>query len=83
MEALSAGPDLAPVRVNFSTALSIAVALIAGRLTEHELTRAWLSEHEAEVRGLAARVHLHHDWMLTARTIAAVLPIEAPIFLFK
>ena len=73
MEALSAGPDLAPVRVNFSTALSVAVALIAGRLTEEELSPGWLAAHEAEVRELAGRVRLRHDWELTAQTIGGTV----------
>jgi hypothetical protein len=73
MEVLSTGSDLAPVRVNFSTALSVAVALIAGRLTEEELTPAWLAAHEAEVRDLASRVRLRHDWELTAQTIGGTV----------
>jgi hypothetical protein len=79
MEALGAGPDLASVRVNFSTALSIAVALTAGRLTHEELAPAWLAEHEAEVRELACRVNLHHDWDLTLQTVRA--PLEAGVSL--
>src|SRR4051794_23591495 len=62
MEELSAGPDLTPVRVNFSVALSVALALTAGRLTHEELSAAWLRQHESELRELAARVSLRHDW---------------------
>jgi 2-methylcitrate dehydratase PrpD len=80
MEGLSAGPELTPVRVNFSVALSAAVALSAGRLTHEELSAAWLRDHEPALRELAARVHLRHDWDLTLETIkgsADALPLPA------
>ena len=80
MEELAAGPDLTPVRVNFSVALSAAVALTAGRLTHAELAKDWLAEHESELRQLAGRVRLHHDWGLTLATIrgsADALPLAA------
>jgi MmgE/PrpD N-terminal domain/MmgE/PrpD C-terminal domain len=71
MEKLSAGEPLTSVRVNFSVALSCAAALSAGRLTHEELTPEWLSEHEDDLRDLATRVFLEHDWELTAKTIQA------------
>jgi 2-methylcitrate dehydratase PrpD len=80
MEELAAGPDLTPVRVNFSVALSTAVALTAGRLTAEELSKSWLAEHERELRELAGRVRLRHDWGLTIETIrgsANALPLAA------
>jgi 2-methylcitrate dehydratase PrpD len=80
MEELAAGPDLTPVRVNFSVALSTAVAVIAGRLTHEELSYAWLTEHEHEIRDVAGRVRLHHDWDLTFETLrgsADALPLAA------
>ena len=73
MERLGAGDELTPVRVNFSTALSVAAALIAGRLTHEELRPGWLTEHDAELRELAARIHVHHDWCLTAETMAGTV----------
>jgi len=60
------------VRVNFSVALSCAAALLAGRLTHEELTPGWLAEHEDELRDLATRVHLEHDWEQTAKTLNGV-----------
>ena len=71
MEKLSAGEPLTPVRVNFSVALSCAVALTAGRLTHEELTPAWLQQHDDDLRELGARVFVEHDWDMTAKTIAA------------
>jgi 2-methylcitrate dehydratase PrpD len=73
MEELGRGPDLTPVRVNFSAALSTAIALIAGRLTPAELSPGWLAENEAPIRDLAARVRLRHDPSLTARTLVGTL----------
>jgi len=69
MEELGAGDDLSPVRVNFSAALSSAVALIAGRLTHEELRPGWLGEHETEIRGIASRVTVSHDLELTLATL--------------
>jgi hypothetical protein len=69
MEELGAGPDLSAVRVNFSATLTTAIALLAGRLTPAELAPDWLSEHEAEIRAIAARIRVSHDPPLTARTL--------------
>lgn len=77
MEKLGRGPDLTPVRVNFSVGLTVAVALLAGRLTPAELEPDWLAEHEAEVRELASRVTLRHDPALTARTLLGTLEAGA------
>jgi hypothetical protein len=77
MESLGQGPDLSPVRVNFSARLSTAIALLAGRLTPAELEPAWLQEHEGEIRDLAARVSLRHDPALTAQTLLGTLEAGA------
>ncbi|MEX2106212.1 MAG: MmgE/PrpD family protein [Solirubrobacterales bacterium] len=77
MEELGRGPDLSPIRVNFSATLTTAIALIAGRLTPAELDPAWLREHEAEIRALAVRVSLSHDPALTARTLLGTLEAGA------
>lgn len=77
MESLGKGPDLSPVRVNFSARLTTAIALLAGRLTPAELDAAWLAENETEVRALAARVSVRHDPALTARTVLGTLDAGA------
>ncbi len=77
MEELGRGPDLTPVRVNFSAALSAAVALVAGRLTPAELSPAWLAEHGDAVRDLARRISLRHDPALTAATLRGSLEAGA------
>ena len=77
MESLGSGPDLSPVRVNFSARLTTAIALIAGRLTPAELKPEWLARNEAEIRALAAKVDLRHDPALTARTLRGSLDAGA------
>jgi 2-methylcitrate dehydratase PrpD len=77
MEELGAGPDLSPVRINFSAALSAAIALLAGRLTPAELEPAWLAENETAIRSLAARIELRHDPALTAQTLLGSLEAGA------
>jgi hypothetical protein len=79
MESLAAGPDLSPVRANFSARLSTAIALIAGRLTPAELDRAWLAENETRICELAARVSLRHDPALTARTLLGTIDAGASL----
>lgn len=73
MEELGRGPDLSPVRVNFSATLTTAICLLAGRLTPAELAPAWLAEHEDEIRALAARISLDHDPAMTAKTLLGTL----------
>lgn len=77
MEKLAAGEPLTAVRVNFSVALSVAVALTAGRLTHEELDDDWLRGHEDELRDVATRVFLTHDWDLTMQTIRAAWSPDA------
>jgi len=77
MEELGAGPGFTPVRVNFSAALTTAIALLAGRLTPQELAPARLAEKEAEIRDLAARIRVVHDPALTAATLRGSLEAGA------
>jgi MmgE/PrpD N-terminal domain/MmgE/PrpD C-terminal domain len=77
MEELGRGPDLSPVRVNFSAALSVAVSLVAGRLTPAELRPSWLEANEAEIRQLAGRVRVRHDPELTLRTVRGMIDAGA------
>ena len=69
MEELGRGPDLTPIRVNFSATLTTAIALLAGRFTPADLDPAWLAERESEIRALAGRVTVKHDPALTAKTM--------------
>src|SRR4051812_33994748 len=55
MEALGERAGLTPVGVTFSARLSVATALVAGRLTHEELESAWLTEHAPEIGELAGR----------------------------
>jgi 2-methylcitrate dehydratase PrpD len=67
----AAGGPLSPIHINFSIPYSIAVGLVGGRLGSRELGRAFLDAHDADIRALAARVRLAHDWAMTRRTIDA------------
>jgi hypothetical protein len=79
MERLAPPNGLTPAGINFSTARSIAVALIAGRLTHEELDPAWLADHRAEVDEIAARVTVNHDWELTLETLRGTVDAGASI----
>ena len=57
------------------SARSVAIALIAGTLTEEQLDPAWLSERRAEIEELAGRVRVRHDWDSTLETLRG--PVDA------
>ena len=77
MEAL-APPQLGtPASVNFSTARSVSVALIAGRLTHEELSREWIETNREQIESLAARVAVRHDWGLTTQMLRGTLEAGA------
>jgi len=69
MEALGTRAGLRPIGVTFSAGLSVAVAIIAGRLTHEELDEAWLAQNASAIRELAARTRVRHDWELTLATL--------------
>jgi 2-methylcitrate dehydratase PrpD len=77
MEELGRGPDLTPIRVNFSAILTTAIVLLAGRLTPAELDPSWLAAHEPEIRTLAERISISHDPALTAKTMLGSLEAGA------
>jgi 2-methylcitrate dehydratase PrpD len=79
MERLGRDGGLTPVGVGFSAARSVAVALLAGRLTHEELAPGWLAAHAADVAGLAARVTVRHDWGLTLASARGVLDAGASV----
>src|SRR4051794_29914332 len=79
MESLGARAGLTPIGVTFSAARSVAVALIAGRLTHHELEPEWLTEHGKDIEALAARVRLRHDWAMTLATLRGTVEAGASV----
>jgi hypothetical protein len=79
MEGAGRRAPLNAVGVNFSTSRSVAVALLAGRLTPRELRSGWLAEHRDSVEKLAARVHVQHDWDLTLATARGVADAGASV----
>ena len=73
MEQLAPARLGTPASVNFSTARSVAVALIAGRLTHEELAPGWLEANRAAIESLAGRVSVVHDWGLTLQMLEGTL----------
>src|SRR4051812_38171022 len=69
MESLGSRAGFGPVGVTFSARLSVAVALLAGRLTHEELDPGWLNEHSSRLGELAGRTRVRHDWELTLATV--------------
>jgi hypothetical protein len=79
MEGAGARAPLNAVGVNFSVARSVAVALVAQRLTPDELRPDWLRAHYDEVEDLAARVRVKHDWSLSLQTANGVVDAGASL----
>lgn len=63
---------LVPNTLNFRLDLSLAVLLLAGRLTPAELAPRRLADAEPRIRQVAARTRVTHDPALSQRTVAAV-----------
>jgi 2-methylcitrate dehydratase PrpD len=79
MEKLGAQAGLTPVGVTFSAARSVAVAALEGRLTHEELEPERLASRAREIEGLAARVHVRHDWELTVDGLRGVVDAGASV----
>jgi 2-methylcitrate dehydratase PrpD len=63
---------LSPTNINFSLPVSIALGIIAGKLTGAELTDPFLDENRREIVALAGRVELAHSASLSVRFIKAI-----------
>jgi 2-methylcitrate dehydratase PrpD len=63
---------LNPVSINFSIPGNVAIALLKGRLTADDLSRAALKESADPILRLCEKVRLVHDWSLTVRFLQAM-----------
>lgn len=76
MDSMSRGymdpSKLSPTNINFSLAVSIAIGLLAGRLSGTELTESFLDDNRREILALSSRVELRHSAPLSVRFIKAV-----------
>jgi 2-methylcitrate dehydratase PrpD len=64
-----AGDPLTPVRINFSLPHSLAVGLLAGRLTPEELEEDELQRNRQEIHALADKIEVVHDWHMTEQML--------------
>ncbi len=60
---------LAPVNINFSIPKSAALALLDGNLTGASFAADRLVRDKDRILALAAKVHLEHDWLLSADVV--------------
>lgn len=76
MTAMSSGymdpARLSPTNINFSLPVSIAIGVLARRLTGAELTDPFLEENKREILATASRVEVLHSAPLSVRFIRAV-----------
>jgi 2-methylcitrate dehydratase PrpD len=67
--ALQSGDPLGPVRINFSMPHSLAVAMVAGRLTPGDLSEEELQANRQVIESLADKIEVVHDWSITLRML--------------
>ncbi len=65
MEEMSKGHEITSVTVNFSVRLSLAVMLVAGKLSPEELDTEWLAENTDAIKKIADRIHTRQAWDMT------------------
>ena len=70
-EATPAGA-LSPIAINFSAKRSVAIALLAGRLTPAEITPEWIGQHADDIREIAGKVRLTEDRSLTLSLLEGI-----------
>ena len=66
-----------PVTINFSVPWNVAVTLVAGELSPRQVSDDWLAANADQLRSVASRVRLDHDWALTrqaAEAFASLIP---------
>lgn len=61
-----------PVNVNFDLAVTIAIRLLAGRLTSEQMYPEWLAERTSDIRHLASQTIVTHEPALTLKTIGSL-----------
>lgn len=74
------GDPLSPVRINFSLPYSLAIGLLAGRLTPQELAEEELQKKKDEIHFLAEKFEVVHDWSMTLQMferMAEHIPLHA------
>ncbi|MDD5748603.1 MAG: MmgE/PrpD family protein [Actinomycetota bacterium] len=64
--------ELSPSCINFSIPKSIAVAILAGKLTGDEFSSGYLEGNGERIKTLASKVSLEHDPSLTFELIRAI-----------
>jgi 2-methylcitrate dehydratase PrpD len=69
-------PALTPVTINFDLRATLAVLLLAGRLTGDEVEEGWLARNREAVFALCEKIRVRHDPALTLRVFesARALP---------
>ncbi len=70
-EHISASEPLSPININFSIPFNVALAVIAGVHDGRTLAQAFLDEHDADIRAVAGKVELSHDWGMTLEVVRA------------
>jgi len=62
---------LSPVNINFSIPYNIAIGIIAGEHTGKQLEQSFLDANEADIRSIASKVELEHNWEMSVRVSKA------------
>jgi len=63
---------LKALEVNFSVPLTLATYLVNGKFSVHELLSESLAKNEKQIRSLASKIEVIHDWNKTAHLVRGV-----------
>ncbi len=66
-----------PINVNFDLSVTLAIRLLAGKLTGDEMHPEWLEERSAEIRDLQKKTSVQHNPSLTVKTIGSIRAVSA------
>jgi 2-methylcitrate dehydratase PrpD len=75
-EHVAPNEPLSPINVNFSVPFNVGIAIAAGAHEGRTLAQSFLDRHDAEIRELASKTKLVHDWKMSfdvARAFEGVL----------
>lgn len=66
-----------PVNVNFDLGITLAIRILAGRLTSQEVQPEWLHEHTAAIRALQRTIRVVHAPELTLHTLMSARAVNS------
>jgi hypothetical protein len=78
------GQDIpTPINVTFSVELNVAIMILAGELSPRQVNSSWLEQNMTQIKNIAGKVSLKHDWSLTNSVMKAFSKLVPPSQIFS